>query len=204
MSMPRPFRLFALTLGALASTAVLWLGAAPAGAVPGASLQAVACIPLLQKCPPPTTATTKPAVTTVPLTTVLTTTTRPKTSTPTTAAVRATTTTTARNTPGVASVGAPGVPSAALAPGDLAGLATGADPAAPQLAGIPAPAPSATVVVTIPPALSGLVGTDRGLPNDHASLRLALSVVVLLVAGVAVAQLPTSRRFPRPSSDTPD
>jgi hypothetical protein len=52
-----------------------------------------------------------------------------------------------------------------------------------------------------PPFLPGLVGSARGLPDHHASARIALSVLVLIVAVVAAAQLPASRRLPRPQPD---
>jgi hypothetical protein len=65
----------------------------------------------------------------------------------------------------------------------------------PQLAGSPAPT---TTLVTLPAeAFSGLAGAGRGVPSDHSKAREALSVVVVLIAVLAAAQLPASRRSPR-------
>jgi hypothetical protein len=81
--------------------------------------------------------------------------------------------------------------------------ALSADAAAPELA--VTAAPTTTVFTGVAPAFSGFVGvTTPGLPNDHKTGRVALSILVLLVAAVATAQIPPSRRSPRPTSDPLD
>ena len=173
--------------GIVAGTAVLGWAAPPASAAsPGL------CTLLPALCPPAAPATTKPApATTAP----------PKTTPPTTArapaitaATTPRTTTASRNASAVSSVGA-GVlpPSVAAVPGSTP------DDAVPELAGLPTTSTTAISAASVAPqALSGLGGATSGLPNDHSTLRVLLSLVVLLIAAVAVAQLPASRRLPRP------
>jgi hypothetical protein len=204
MTMLRWIRLVGLaaTGGLLASMVVLWSGVSTAGATSRDGL----CTLLPALCPPTTktTPTTKAPVTTAPPTTKAPATTPPATTKPatgTTAAATQRSTTANRSGPAVASVGAAGLSAPAMAPSDMPAL--GADAAAPELA--VTAAPTTTVFTRVPPALSGLVGTTTaGLPNDHKSLRVALSILVLLVAAVAAAQLPPSRRSPRPAGDPPD
>jgi hypothetical protein len=198
MSMLRTIRRVGLAVaaGALVSLAGLWLTAAPARASAGAGV----CIPLLpQTC----TTTTKPTTTTTkaPATTTPPTTAKATHSTTTTTAPRATTTV-VRRTPGVASVGAGGPPAPSSA-GDPSALGTGVDPAAPQLA-VTAPPTTTAVRIAPPVALPAVAGGAPGSRNDHASARLALSLLVVVVALVAVAQFPVSRRSPRPSPEKLD
>jgi hypothetical protein len=204
MTMLRWIRLVGLAAigGLVACTAVLWSGVSPAGATSRDGL----CTLLPALCPPSTTkttpttapATTAPPTTKAPVTTPPVTT---KAATGSTAAATQRSTTANRSGPALASVGAAGLPAPAQAPSDMPAL--GADAAAPQLAVTAAPA--TTVFTRLPPAFSGLVATTTpGLPNEHKTLRVALSILVLLVAAVATAQLPASRRSPRPASDPLD
>jgi hypothetical protein len=184
MRLLRGIRFLALLLatGALATTALGLADARPAAAAPSPGL----CTLLPVLCPTTTTPTTKPAATTTK---------PPATTPPTTArpAVRATvaarTSTVNQGTGGVSSVGDGVLPAPAAAVEGPVG-----DDAAPQLA--VTPSPSSTVVTFPLPDLSGLVGTTAGLPDDHARLRIGLSLVVLLIGIVALAQLPASRRSP--------
>jgi hypothetical protein len=50
----------------------------------------------------------------------------------------------------------------------------------------------------VPSPLSGLVATTPGATtaDDHAAARIALCLLVIVVAGMATAQLPASRRSP--------
>ncbi len=187
----------AVAVTALAASAGLWLVARPAAALPRAGI----CLPILQTCPttPKTVTTTK-----APTTTVATpTTSKAVRSTASTTAARtatAATTTTTRKASTQPAIGAGALPATAALPNDLSGLGAGVDPAAPQLAA-PAP-PGTTASGVVPLVLPGLVGTTaRGLPDDHAAARIALSGLVLLIALVAAAQLPKSRRSPRPKPD---
>lgn len=183
----------------LALVAVQWSGVTPASA----DLKSAGCI-LLILCPPTTPATTPPTthapVTTAPPTTAA----RPTTTAP--AAKRSTTpATTGRVTATRPAVGAGGVAAPSAGPIDLPALGTGSDPAAPQLAGTSAPtttvAANAPLVSLVPLTPSGLVGTARGLPDDHARVRVLLSILALLIAAVAVAQLPSRRRTPQADTD---
>ena len=195
MSTMRWIRLVGLAVasGALASTAVLWQAFSPAGATSNAP---PCLLPIL--CPPPT-APKAPSTTKAPPTTTATTAPSSTARTTATTAAARRPATTNRATP-AASVGAPSVAAPALGPADLPALGTGSDAAAPLLAG--ASAPSTILGPSSPsPALSGLVGTTKGLPNDHSQARLVLSILVLLIAATAAAQLPASRRFPRSDDD---
>jgi hypothetical protein len=201
MTMLRWIRLVgvAATAGLLASTAALWAGASPAGATSRDGL----CTLLPALCPPTTKTTpTTAAATTTPPTTKAPVTTPPgatKAATGSTAASTQRSTTANRSQPAVASVGAAGLPAPALAPADMPAL--GADAAAPELAVTATPT---TTALTGPPAFSGFVGVSApGLPNAHKTLRIALSILVLVVAAVATAQLPASRRSPRPAGESP-
>jgi len=180
----------ALASGTLVLTAAFWTGASPAGAA--STTPATTCGILGLLCPPTTPA--KAPVTTAPPTTVRQTTSTTTAKKPVTTA---TTATQSRQPTGVASVGVAGLPLAGV--GNIPAL--GADPAsAPQLAGTASA--TTTTVAAAPPTIltprvvSGLVGATGGLPNDHATLRIVLSVLALLIAGVAAAQLPASRRSP--------
>jgi hypothetical protein len=198
MPMMRTIRLvgFALGAGALASVAVLWLGVIPARAAARTGI----CIPLLPSTCPTTTVATTPPTTKAPPTTTATTV-PPKTGHPASTVAGTSRTTAPRRTTAAPSVGAAGLPALPAGTGDPL-LATGADPSAPQLAGTPAP--SSPAVATTSPALSGLVGATKGLPNDHATVRIVLSIGGLLVAALAIAQLPASRRSPRPAGNRAD
>jgi len=193
MTMPRRF---CMLLAALAATAVatavaIGFSVASAGAAaPGlCGVVPVLCPPTTppRTAPPTTVARVAPATTTAPTTAHA----------PLTPVVKKAASTAARaNAPAVASVGAGGL-SVNAADIGVPALASN-DAAAPELA--PAGAP-ASIRAPTPTALSGLVGAAanplRGLPDYHSRMRIALSVLVLLVAAVAAAQLPESRRSPQ-------
>lgn len=185
MHLLRGIRLLGLSVAAgfLASTALL------AGNVPTAGAAQPGLCPLLPILCPPTTVAKAPATTTAPATTA-----PPKTAAPTTGRpppTTARTTATNRNTSAVASVGDGALPAS---PADAGAAAASADDAAPQLAGLPTATTIPLTMAPAPGAVSGLVGASKGLPNDRSTLRVALSLLVLLVAAVAAAQLPASRR----------
>ena len=190
----------ALAASSVATVAVVAFTVTPARADTSATvctLLPILCPPTTKPKPPPTTSpptTTAPAATTAP----------------TAAATHASTArTTAKSVSAApakkaapASVGTPGL----LLPASGA-LDLPADNAtAPQLATVAVPATA--VPTTAVPALlgtlplSGLVGATQnpvsGLPSDHGPVRVALSLLVLVIAAVAAAQLPQSRRHPRP------
>jgi hypothetical protein len=190
MSMPRLPRFAMLAVAGATLAMALMLGGAlsPAAASPRAGsclLPGILC---------PTTTVPRTVTTTAPVTTV------PPTTHPTTATTAAPNKTTATTSPKKSSSSQPSVGVAGLpVTGSINLPAIGADtvPAAPQLAGTPTPTVS-TVLYSPPTVLSGLVGaTTRGLPNDHATLRIALSLLALVIAAVALAQVPGSRRSPR-------
>ena len=176
----------ALAAASFLAAAVLLWSAGPASAAGGSGV----CNLLPGLCPtstvPKTTTTKAPPPTTA----------KPPAVTPATHPAAATTTaTTAKQTVVQQPViGAAGVPS----PVDLPSLGAG-DQTAPALAN---PQTSSTApVVFAPLPVPGLVGsaagTAAGLPDDHSALRIAFALLVLVIAGVAIAQLPASRRSPR-------
>jgi hypothetical protein len=178
---------------ALLSGAVLWAGSRPAVAAP--------CTPivLLQiLCPKTTAPPTTAAATSAPPTTKALVTGHPTSPATSSAKKSVASKTSAR----AVSVGDPGLP--ASVPGVVTpSLSSGADAVAPQLAGTAAPTTS-SAVADAPVAQSRLsVVGEVGLPNDHATLRIVLSLLTALVAGVALAQLPASRRRPRADGDPP-
>lgn len=177
---------FSIAAGLLASTAVL------AGSVSTAGAAQPGLCPLLPILCPPTTVAKAPP-TPVPATTA-----SPKTAAPTTVrppVATARTTAANRNTSAVASVGDGALPALQA---DTGAAAASTDDAAPQLAGLPRPSTIPLTVAPPPAAVPGLVGASKGLPNDRSTLRVGLSLVVLLVAAVAAAQLPAARRSPGP------
>jgi hypothetical protein len=98
-------------------------------------------------------------------------------------------------------VGAGVLPAAAVAPVDLSAPS---DAAAPQLAPVAGTAIGDTTATTASSAYSGgVLGATQnpltGLPDKHSRLRLGLSLVVFLIAAIAAAQIPESRRSPRPA-----
>ena len=179
MSLSGALRAIAVLI--LLGAAVIGFAAAPASAATGPGLCAV--LPAL--CPPTTKAPTKPPVTTAPPTTASKAAARPTTTRP------ATTTTIVVH--GASSLGSGQLPAGAAGGAGLGDAAPQLAPdMGPQLAGSPAPA---TTVATLPGhAFSGLVGASGGLPSDHSRAREALSIVVVLIAVLAAAQLPASRR----------
>lgn len=179
----------ALATASLVAAAVLLWSAAPAGAVESNGV----CTLLPGLCPT-TTVAKSTATTAAPPTTA-----KPPAATPTThpsTAATTTTTTAAKKTVvQQPAIGAAGVP----APVDLPSLGAG-DPTAPALANPPTSSTAPVVFAPLPvPGLVGsAAGTSTGLPDDHSALRIAFALLVMVIAGVAIAQLPASRRSPRP------
>jgi hypothetical protein len=169
----------------LLAAVVLFWGAAPAGATSRGGL----CNVLPTLCPTttvPKTTTTKAA----PPTTA-----KPVAATTHPSAAATTTTTVKHTTVQQPAIGASGVP----APVDLPAL--GGDQTAPALANS-ATASTAPVVfapLPVPGLVGSAAGTAAGLPDDHSAVRIAFALLVLVIAGVAIGQLPASRRSPRPT-----
>lgn len=189
--------------GALVAAAVLWVGAGPASAVAAA----VPCTPIVilqPLCPKTTVPPTTVPPTTAPPTTKAPATTRPTSSATTAPKKAAAKATSSRAASPAASVGDGALPTSAPGAVDLPAIGSGADAVAPQLAGT-ATSSTTQVVAGVPvvqPQLS-VVGNVKGLPDDHSGLRILLSILTALVAAVAVAQVPASRRIPRPDDDPP-
>lgn len=173
-----------VSCGALAAMGALVLAAPSAVAAPPPN---PICVLLPALCPPTTPAptappTTKAATTTVPA--------------PTTTAARTTTTktpTTTKKATSLSSSGRASVGAAGVSVTDLTPVAASADSPAPELAVSntstpPAVAPRAAALGT----LSG----PAGPPSRHSGLRTVLSLIALVFAAVAAAQLPASRRSP--------
>ncbi|MGH9126576.1 MAG: hypothetical protein ACRDZ8_17880 [Acidimicrobiales bacterium] len=182
----------------LAATSALFAAVAAIGSSVGAAAANPTGGCLLGIICAPTTTAPHPATTTPPAT-------APPPS-PTTA--RATATTAARSTATTRaptrnvqpSVGVSGLPVSGSV--NLPAIGTASDPVAPQLAGTPdGPSTSSTTLLTeaLPPAFHS-IAAPAGLPNDHRTLRIVLSVMALLVAALALGQLPGSRRRPRSSN----
>jgi hypothetical protein len=187
LTMARCWRLVisAASAGALLGLGGLVVSAAPAhAAAPCSTLlgQPILCPTPPTTRPPATTATTRtPATTKAPATTKTAATTKPAT-------------TIARAVTPVIGVG----PSAASLPVGLDQVpAPSAD--APQLAGTPPAGPGPTLPVADPGAPSGVAAVtgpaSAGLPDHHAPIRILLSLLTIVIAAVAVAQLPASRRL---------
>lgn len=187
-------RRICLLFSAVAASAVATAAAIGFSVTPASAAAPGLCgvIPVL--CPPTTPPKTAPPTTAPPATTTPPTTARPTVTT----AVRKAASTAARVVaPAVASVGGRGL-SAPASEMDLPALG-GTDAAAPQLAPAAAPTFAATSPQTVLSGLVGATGSPLGhMPSYHSRLRLALSVLVLLIAAVAAAQLPESRRAPQP------
>jgi len=189
MSMPRLPRFAVLAVAGTTLAMSFLLGGVASRAT--ASPRAGSC--LLPGILCPTTTLPRPTATTSAPTTA------PPTTHPTTATTAVTKKSTATTSPKKStsgpSVGVAGLPVTGSI--NLPAIGTDTVPAAPQLAGTPSPTVS-TVLYSPPTVLSGLVGTTTGgLPNDHATLRITLSVLALVIAAVALAQLPGYRRSPR-------
>jgi hypothetical protein len=188
-----PLILRVLAGGALVTVAVLWAGTGPAAASAAAPCTPIVILQPL--CPKTTTPSTMAPPTTAPPTTKAPTTTRPSSS-----AATATKKTAAQSTSGRATSvgdGSPSVPAAGAIV--LPSLGSGADAVAPQLA-----APSTTTALAGVPEVQpeqSVLTSVKGLPNDHATARIILSLLTVLVAALALAQLPASRRTPQPDGD---
>jgi hypothetical protein len=203
MTMLRGARLLFTTLaaGTLATASLVGLTVSSAGAVSRAGV----CTLLPVLCPPTTPPKTAPPTTKAPVVTAPPSTAHVPPTVAATAAAKATTKATATALhgsaqPAVASVGAGVLPPAVAAPADLG---AGSDAAAPQLAPASALAAGNTTATTTSSSFSGLVGATQnpltGLPSKHSRLRLVLSLFVFLIAAIAAAQIPESRRSPRPA-----
>jgi len=197
MMMTRHVRLILQVLagGALMTGAVLWAGAGPAAAA-GATAPCTPIVLLQPLCPKTTTPVTMAPPTTAPPTTKAPTTTRP----PSTAT--ATKKAPAQSSAGRATpVGDGGQPVSGAGAIVLPSLGSGAAAVAPQLA-----APSTTTALAGVPEFEpqqSVVSNINGLPNDHSTARIILSLLTALVAAVALAQLPASRRTPQPDGEPP-
>jgi hypothetical protein len=180
--------LCAVAGGVLAGAAMVGFGVTAASATPQDLCQ------LLPALCPTTTVPKAPPTTHASLATTAPTPAPPATTHP--AGSTATTKPAPRRVIPQPSVGAAGL-AVPQGPAEMPSLGT-TDPPAPLLAATAIPSITPT---TDPSALSGLVGaageSASGTRSANAALRIALSMLALVIAGLATAQLPESRRTPR-------